>query len=352
MGFFGYALVAAAGDNSITAVDLTAFRMIKAIPVGSAPTTVVPAESGRSYVLTPATGSVHILDAQLNVAASRRLADELSHIQLALDGTRLIASAASARELIELDPADLHPLRRHKLSATPDFLDISRNGVVAVSSGAPGIVELLDLQSAQRSHARMPGAIGAVRFRADGRLLLAANYHDRSLTALDVPTLEIVTDLPLAMQPHNLCFNADQGQLFISGEGMDAVAIVFPYNALEVDQTVLAGRNPGVMACSGSPPFLFVASQGGSDVCILDIATRKVIGIIEVGQAPSYIGITPDSRFALVLDEWSGNLAIIYIPGIGVNTLSTDRYKTAGALFDLLPVGNRPVHVAVVPRMI
>ena len=52
------------------------------------------------------------------------------------------------------------------------------------------------------------------------------------------------------MQPENLCFNSDQGQLFVTGEGMDGVAIVFPYNTLEVEQTVLAGRDPGVMACS------------------------------------------------------------------------------------------------------
>ncbi|MBV8550085.1 MAG: hypothetical protein JOY54_02215 [Acidobacteriaceae bacterium] len=350
-GFGGYALVAASGDNSITAIDLTTFQLAKSIPLSGSPTAVVPGPAGRSYVLTPVTGRVHILDADLNLAGSYRLADELSHMRLTQDGKRVIATAARSRELIEADPADLRVIRRHKLHAEPSFLDVSAGNVVAVSSGEQGMVELVDLASGRQTQLQLPAPVGDVRFRADGKLLLLANYGARSLTALSVPDLQTVADLPLAMQPQNLCFNADQGQLFVSGDGMDAVAIVFPYNTLEVDQTVLAGRDPGPMACSAAPAYLFVASANGSDVCILNIDTRKVIGIVEVGEKPSYICITPDSRYALVLDQKSEDLAVIYIPDIARNTLRTNRYKTGGSLFTLLPVGNRPVHVAITPKL-
>ncbi|MBV8811136.1 MAG: hypothetical protein JO033_20910, partial [Acidobacteriaceae bacterium] len=129
-------------------------------------------------------------------------------------------------------------------------------------------------------------------------------------------------------------------------EGMDAVAIVFPYQ-FEVDQTVLAGRDPGVMGCSVTPPYLFVASNSGTDVSILNIGTRKVIGVVQVGQKPSFITVTPDSQYALVLDEQSGDLAVIHVPAIRVN-----RSKTGASLFTMLAVGNRPIQGAVVPRII
>ncbi len=193
-----------------------------------------------------------------------------------------------------------------------------------------------------------------VRFRADGQLLLVANFHDRSLTALDVPTLRTTVDLPLAMQPDNLCFNSDQGQLFVTGEGMDGVAIVFPYQTIQVEQTVLAGRDPAVMACSGgNPSYLFVGSGTGSDVCIMDVDNRKVIGLVDVGQRPAYIAITPDNQYALVLDEASGDMAVIHIRAM---ELSEDagfgyRHKSGAALFAMVPVGNKPVHAAVVPRL-
>ncbi len=344
-GYPGYALIATAGDNSIAAVDLTRFQLVKTIPVGAPPSAVVPdIASNHSYVLTPGNGSVHIVDGNLNVIASRKLADDIAQIGLTSDGKRLLAIAGSARELIEADPVRLAVTARHPLFADPKQVDISASGHVAISSGEAGLVELVDLASGRHASARMSGAVGQVRFRADGKLLLASNLGDRSLTAFNVPGLRVVTELPLAMQPQNLCFKADAGQLFVSGQGMDAVAIVFPYQ-FEVDQTVLAGRDPGVMGCSAS--YLFVASGSGSDISILDIDTRKVIGIVEVGQRPAFITVTPDDQYALVLDEQSGDIAVIHVQAIRAN-----RTKTGASLFTMLAVGNRPIQAAVVPRVI
>ncbi len=206
----------------------------------------------------------------------------------------------------------------------------------------------------------MAGAVGTIRFRADGQMLLVANLQDRSLTALNVPSLEVIADLPLAMRPQNLCFNADKGQLFVSGEGMDGVAIVFPYDTVEVEQTVLAGRDPGVMTCSADPSYLFVGSHSGSDVCILNVDTRKVIGLVDTGAQPTYITTTPDSQYALILDQKAGDMAVIHIPAIedklrSVEAISSYRvhsslFKQGASLFTMLPVGEKPVHAAVIPQ--
>ncbi len=346
-GYDGYALIATSGDNSLAVVDLTAFQLRKPIFLGAPPTTVIagPAEAG-NYVVTGSTGTVHLLDSSLSRVRYQKLSNELSDIRIVPDGKRAVALAARTRELIEIDAVSLKVLRRHKLAAQPAALDIGAPHYVAISTGEHGVVELFDLVSGQHSRTRFAGPIGGVRFRRDGAMLLVANLHDRSLTALDVPSLQVIADLPLAMLPENLAFNGDGGQLFVSGAGMDGVAIVFPYNLLEVEQTVLAGRAPGVMTCSGAPPYLFVASRNASDVCILDITTRKMIGIVEVGGAPGYMAVTPDNQYALALDEKSGDMAVIHIPAIRGN-----RLKSGAALFTMIPVGDKPVDAAIVRRV-
>jgi DNA-binding beta-propeller fold protein YncE len=189
------------------------------------------------------------------------------------------------------------------------------------------------------------GPVGDVRFRGDNQILLAARTDERSILAIDVATQQFVAELPLAMEPDHLCFNADQGQLFVTGKGMDGVAIVFPYKTMEVEQTVLAARNPGVMAASDAPEYLFIASANGSDVSILNIFTRKLIGVVDVGGQSEFIAITPDNRFALVLNKTSGTMAVIHIP-----TIRATREKKGVSLFALVDVGAKPVHVAVVAR--
>ncbi|MBV9938266.1 MAG: hypothetical protein JO150_07185 [Acidobacteriaceae bacterium] len=350
-GYPGYALIATSGEKSVAVLDLMRFRLEKSIGLPAEPTAIVSTPSSdRAYVLTPSTGSIHALNRELQVAGSIRLAESLSEIRLTPDGKRLVA-ISSAKELIDTHAHSLRVNRRYKLGEEGRHLDFGSGDYVAISTGKHGLVELLQLTSGRRWSCRLSGTIGALRFRADGKLLLVANLEERSLVALSVPKLEIIAELPLAMTPNNLCFKVDGGELYVSGEGMDGVAIVFPYQMLEVQQTVLAGRDPGIMACSEDPGYLFVGSASGTDVCVLNIYNRRVIGIVDITQKPTFITITPDSRYALILDEQSGNMAVIHITAIRT-TGTAGRYKSGASLFTMVPVGIKPVQAVMVPRMV
>jgi WD40 repeat protein len=98
-----------------------------------------------------------------------------------------------------------------------------------------------------------------VRFQADGKRVLVGSRADRSLTIFDAASGRTTVRLPLPVEPANCCFNSDGGQMFVTGPGMDAVVIVFPYQT-EVGETILAGRAPDGMAVSAAPQYLFVAN--------------------------------------------------------------------------------------------
>lgn len=355
-GYPGYALVTTGGENSLTAIDLLSFQVSKVVDVGASPTAIVSSPGGaRNYVLTPSNGTIHLFNGKIQKVASRQVADQLSDVLPMPGGRRLLTLAnGSKNELLEVDAESLAVLRRHDIAAAPVSLDVSSTGYAAVSTGKAGVVELFNLGTGQRTRTQLPGEIGTVRFRFDGKMLLVANYHDRSLSALSLPALQTIADLPLAMVPENLCFSADNGgQLFISGAEMDGVAIVFPYQILEVEQTVLAGRTPGVMACSSAPAYLFVASRDVSNISVLSVETRKTIGVVEVGEKPAFVAITPDSHFALVLNERSGDVAVIHIPSILSHKLTPGMALSTrvGPLFAVVPVGNRPVSASIIPRI-
>jgi DNA-binding beta-propeller fold protein YncE len=166
-----------------------------------------------------------------------------------------------------------------------------------------------------------------------------AGLESRQLTVLDSPGGGIVVHLPLAVRPDNFCFHPDGGQLFITGEGRDAVVVVYPYFVPEVAETVLAGSRPGAMAATGS--HLFVTNPSAGDVSILNITRRRVVAVTAVGTAPGYVTVTPDNEYALVLNQTSGDMAVIRVAG-----LQPDRRKTA-PLFTMIPVGSKPVSAVV-----
>lgn len=349
--FHGYCFVANQGSRSVGVVDLNRFRLRKQIPLDAAPSAVLSHPTKPNvFVLAPQTGTIYEIDAgRLALSRSARAGSQAIAMQVSPANDALWVLYRDPAALVEFPLDSLRPNRRIRLASPPDDFDLSQDGRAAIAIRQGRNIVLANL-----AHAAIDRTIPAddpsiVRFHWTGTQVLAGSRTERSLTIFDVPTGKVVVRLPLPLAPRNFCFTTDhQGQLFISGDGMDAVVIVFPYTT-EVDQTVLAGHAPDAMAVtSRQPAFLLVANPDSNGVTVLDIDTRSLVAVVQVGQEPRQILVTPDEEYALVLNEKSGDLAVIRILSL---TFAPDgarrRYKSA-PLFTLIPVGERPVSAAIV----
>jgi YVTN family beta-propeller protein len=348
-GFSGYAFIANQEGGAVAAVDLEVFAVARHIRVDGAPTAVVARrEHARVYALTPENGSVHeIRAANLTFTRKLQVASSAMTMRLAPDENTIYVLCEEPRKLVALA---LDPMRvswELPLADSPYDLDVTSDGtLMAISHRAGRAITFVDLaQHRAFPVVRAAGEIGLVRFQYS-RQLMAANVSDRWLSIYDAASRHLIVNLPLAVRPDHLCFNADGGQLFVTGEGMDAVVVVYPSYTPEIGETVLAGHNPGAMAASTNPGYLFVANPKSGDVSILDIETRRVVAVTPVGTEPSFIFITPDDQYALVLNEVSGDMAVIRIPNV-TRAVNEQRRWKKGPLFMLIPVGSKPVSAAI-----
>lgn len=351
--YSGYCLVANQGAGSLAVIDLARFRHVRTVPLEAAPAQVVPHPAQpKAFVLAPSNGTVYEFDfASLSISRHTRAGTEATSMLLAPSLDALWVLTRNPAGLVEIPLDSFHARRHIRLAAAPDDFDLSADGHAAVSSHEAGAIILAELgrSSVERTIATAAEPTG-VRFRRDGKQVLAASRADRSLTLFDVPTGKTVVRLPLPLEPRRFCFNPDGGQLFLSGDGMDAVTIVYPYQG-EVAETVLAGRAPAAMAVTtasttAAPNYLLVTNPQTDTVTVIDIETRKLVTVVEVGHEPREILITPDNQYALVLNEKSGDLAVIRLYSLN-QPLRAHRYKSS-SLFTLIPVGDKPVSAAVV----
>jgi len=349
-GYTGYCFVANQKGRSVAVVDLNNFHRLPAIRLDSEPSLVLahPARP-KAFVLAPAAGTVYEIDAA-SFSVSRRVpaGEQLVSMKLDPAGDSLWVLSRNPATLIQISLDSLQPRRRIHLTAPSDDFDLSPDGRAVVVSREAHAVFLASRERAviERTIA-MPTEPTSVCFQSDGKQILAASRADRSITIVDAVTGKIVVRLPLPFAPRRFCFSSDGGQLFLTGDGMDAVVIVYPYQT-EVAETILAGRAPAAMATTGSAPgpYLLVANPPTNTVTVLNIDDRRLVSVVEVGQAPCEILITPDNQYALVLNENSGDLAVIRLYSLD-NPARTHRYKSA-SLFTLVPVGAKPVSAAVV----
>ncbi len=188
---------------------------------------------------------------------------------------------------------------------------------------------------------------GLIRFRPDGKQVLAAYSSARIIAIADVATGGLIVKIPLPLEPQRFCFTHKQGgQLFVSGPGMDAVAIVYPYQTV-LAETILAGHAPGAMAIDTEDTYLLVANPEAGDVTVINIDDRTVLAKIPVGQNPIQILFTDDSQYILVFNQGSSDMAVIRLSRLSATRTPFDARSRRAPLFTLVPMGADPVSAAI-----
>lgn len=331
-------LVANRDGEAVAVVDLQAFAAIRHIPVKGKPTTLAGLPGSGAVALTPENGTLHQVNLErLAVERSRQVAPHATTMGLGRGGALYVLAG---RWFIRVNARTLATEWQLGLPEPGVSFDLSMTTPHAVIVGRDGRIVAIDLESRriawQQQVLERPGP---VRFLKNGRLILAGDPAHERLLILDPVAGRLVVELPLSLAPERFCFKQDGGQLFVTGTGRDAVAVVYPFQT-QVAGTILAGRTPGVMAAS--PDLLFVANPNSGEVTVMEIRTHKVRAIVPVGQKPNRIIVTPDNAFALVLNEASGDIAVIRVDAM------MGRRMKAAPLFTMIPVGSGPVDAVAV----
>ncbi len=348
VGYRGYCLVANGEGRTVAVVDLLRFKLRKQIPLDSAPSEIVGHPSAsKAFVLGADAGMVWEIDTE-RLSVSRRIRIGDRALGMAFANGSLWALSRDPAELVELPPASFTPRRRIRLPWAPDGITFGPGHLAAVASYAQRSIAMISLDRATVNRvidARDEPSL--LQFRQDGAQLIAGSHPERALTIFDAVSGKIVVRLPMPMAPRNFCPDTTGGQLYVTGDGMDAVVVIYPYET-EIGQTIVAGHAPGAMAVTrGDERLLLVANPENDRVTALDANNggKSLVTVVDVGQEPQRIVVTPDNEYALVLDRRSGDLSVIRRIA-----LSHGRpFRRPTPVFTMIPVGEEPVAAAVVP---
>lgn len=343
-GYEGHAFVANEEGGVVAAVNLTAFAVTRHIAVGGRPDKVVCRPMG-VWALSSSSGTIHEIDPErVELRRKASLASSAVDLQISKDGNFLWLLAREPKRLIKIDTARLTQVAAVSLPDVPTALSLAAReplAVVLFAEAPPMLIHTDD--SRQVSRLTVPYAVTLGRFRSDDKQLILAGAKAKLASFVNVPDGRTLAHVPLAIEPRNIAVKPDGGEVYLTGDGLDAVVVLYPYLG-EVGETVLAGRKPSAMTAVSTPgmSYLFVANPEAGNVTVLDLATHRMVGAVSVGKEPSFLTATPDGQYALVLNRASGDMGVIRVKAVTRN-----RGKSA-PLFTMIPVGSRPVAAAVV----
>ena len=128
---------------------------------------------------------------------------------------------------------------------------------------------------------------------------------DRRIAVIDPASksLERTIDVGANIAPHSVMIDAS-GTLWSTAELANAVLAIDPVSN-KVDRIDIGGA-PHWIAISHSTGKLFASFKTREAVAVIDTASRKVLGTIDIPHGAEGIAVTPDGETLLVCAHWKG----------------------------------------------
>jgi len=158
-----------------------------------------------------------------------------------------------------------------------------------------------------------------VAVTSDGLRAYVTNPAGNSVTALDIPGAQTITNITVGLQPQGIALLPDDSRAYVANTGSNNVSVIdispasADYNT--VVATIPVGIAPKDIAVSALGPKVIVANSGSNDVAIIDANPNngtydQVVATVNVGSGGQSVTIRPDGTQAFVATA-GGTLVVI-----------------------------------------
>ncbi|HMD34714.1 MAG TPA: hypothetical protein VKH42_07095 [Vicinamibacterales bacterium] len=285
-------------------------------------------------VQTNAAGdSVMLIDPATNKVVGAIEGIEVNHgAAVAPDGSRFYITNEAESTVDVADAKTLKVIKHIPLTNHPNNIAVSKDGrrvYAAIVAGA-GAIDVIDTATLARVKSiRTEGGIHNVYVTPDGRFIVAGSIPGRKITVIDQKTEEVVWTLPTddGVRPIGFEKNLDgsTARLFVQLSNFNGFIVVDFATRQIVNKIALpdVGVEKVTEGLQGSPSHGIGVTPDGRMLCVLSkMNTRiyffsmpdlKLLGESKVGHHPDWLTFTPDSRRAYVANAGSNSVSVIDI---------------------------------------
>ena len=284
-------------------------------------------------VQTNAAGdSVMLIDPVTNKVVGEITGIEVNHgAAVAPDGSKFYITNEAESTLDVADAKTLKVTKHIPLTNHPNNVAVSKDGkrvYVAIVAGA-GAVDVIDTTTLTRVKSiRTEGGIHNTYVTPDGKFVVAGSIPGRKVTVIDQKTEEILWTVPTreGVRPMTFDTNADGStkRIFLQLSGFNGFTTIdFATHQLgaEIKVPEVSAAERVTEGLQGSPAHGLAVTPDGKTLCVLSkMNTRlylyslpdlKLEGETKVGHHPDWITLTPDGKRAYVANAGSNSVSVV-----------------------------------------
>jgi YVTN family beta-propeller protein len=275
--------------------------------------------------------NVHIIDPLTNTVVGQITGIEVGHgAAAAPDGSRIYISNEADSTLDVVDGRTLRVTNKIPLSGHPNNIAAGRDGhrVYVAIREPPGAVDVIDTIALQRVKSiPVKGAVHNTFMTPDGRYVVAGSIEGKNATIIDAQMEQAVwvMDFDLGVRPMAFEPNTDGStrRMFVQLTEFNGFAVVDFATRKELMRIELPKLGPGKtpvleggnashgLAVTADAKKLVVDSRLNSAVYVYSLPDLKLLGSVDVGTAPDWVTLTPDSKVAYVANAGSNSVSVV-----------------------------------------
>jgi YVTN family beta-propeller protein len=278
--------------------------------------------------------NIHLIDPATNTVVGEIKGIEVNHgAAAAPDGSHYYFTNEAKHTLDVVDGKTLEVTNTIPLSGRPNNVAVGRAGrrvYVAIVS-PPGAVDVVDTASMRRVKSiATAGGVHNTYVTPDGRHVVAGSIVGRNLTVIDANTEETLWSLSFDAGVRPIAFEANPDgstrRMFVQLSLFHGFAVVDFAKRVEVSRITLPDVPPEkrhLDTLQGSPSHgigvtpdnrtLWACSKVNSHIYGYSLPDLTLLGGVHVGDHPDWLTFTPDSKRVYVANAASNSVSAVDI---------------------------------------
>jgi len=274
-------------SDAVTVIDRQRDRVVAAIAVGRRPMGIVANSDGtKVYVADSGSNSISVIDTD-----ARKVIDTISnfgysHAELALSGNGrwLYTTNPDSDNVSVIDTVSQTVSTRVRVGREPVDITYDQNRTkVYVANRGDNTVSVIDATT-PAVEATVTVGLSPTGLAVQGDKLYVTNAGSNTVSIIQLGSFVVVKTVDIGQRPMK-ALSGLSGWIYVtSGDGNE---VHFLYRSMElVTKNVPVGDFPTYMVMDTLRRKLYVVNSFSDTVSVIDLATKRAVGLIDVGRRP------------------------------------------------------------------
>lgn len=280
---------------------------------------------GTAYVSSEKDDALTLIDTTtLAVKGTIKTCKRARHIQRMPDGKLMVACTDSnAADVI--DPATGKSVRRVALGDEPEAFDLSPDGkTLYVSNEDEGEASFVDAATGKvLKKVKVGEEPEGVKVSADGKTLYVTSEVASLVHVIDTATAKVVKNVKVGKRPRRMAITADGKELWVTNELDTSVSIISTADhsvvgtiKFEVKGARAEDITPVGITMTKDGKRAFVGLGKANHVAFVDVASRKVTGLVLVGKRAWNVTLNKAESQLWVVNGLSDDVTVVDVAGV------------------------------------